>query len=124
MGGDGMHPDEFAAIGGPESKGTLMTFRPEPAQTRPSQGVAKFRKPRTSIRRPIRSTATRHAGDRAGRRSIKSLDAKKVAAEVTQPASLSDVIGELKYDKKGDITRPDYVFTRGRRSRQDHLRRE
>ena len=42
--------------------------------------------------------------------AIKSLDAKKVAAEVRTGKAYPTVIGELKYDKKGDITRPDYVI--------------
>jgi branched-chain amino acid transport system substrate-binding protein len=42
--------------------------------------------------------------------AIKSLDPKKVAAEVRTGKAYATVIGELKYDKKGDITRPDYVM--------------
>jgi branched-chain amino acid transport system substrate-binding protein len=41
--------------------------------------------------------------------AIKSLDPRKVAAEVRTGKPYKTVIGELKYDKKGDITRPDYV---------------
>jgi branched-chain amino acid transport system substrate-binding protein len=42
--------------------------------------------------------------------AAKTLDPKKVAAEVRGGKTYKTVIGDLKYDKKGDITRPDYVM--------------
>jgi len=40
----------------------------------------------------------------------KSLDPKKVAEVMHSGKKFKTVIGELGYDKKGDITRPDYVM--------------
>ena len=40
----------------------------------------------------------------------KSLDPKKVAEVIHSGKKFKTVIGELSYDKKGDITRPDYVM--------------
>ena len=40
----------------------------------------------------------------------KSLDPKKVAAEIHKGKPFDTVIGALAYDKKGDITRPDYTL--------------
>ncbi len=40
----------------------------------------------------------------------KSTDRAEVAAEIRSGKPFKTVIGELSYDKKGDITRPDYVM--------------
>ena len=40
----------------------------------------------------------------------KSLDAKKVASRIYSGMKFKTVIGELSYDKKGDVTRLDYVM--------------
>ena len=40
----------------------------------------------------------------------KSLDPKKVAEKIHSGMKFKTVIGEMSYDKKGDITRPDYVM--------------
>jgi branched-chain amino acid transport system substrate-binding protein len=42
--------------------------------------------------------------------AAKSLDPKKVAAQISSGKKFKTVIGELSFDKKGDITRPDYVM--------------
>ena len=40
----------------------------------------------------------------------KSLDSRKVAAQITTGVKFKTVIGDLSYNKKGDITRYDYVM--------------
>jgi branched-chain amino acid transport system substrate-binding protein len=42
--------------------------------------------------------------------AAKSLDPKKVAAQMKTGQKYKTVIGELSYDKKGDVTRLDYVM--------------
>ena len=42
--------------------------------------------------------------------AAKTLDPKKVAAQIKSGQKFKTVIGELSYDKKGDITRLDYVM--------------
>jgi branched-chain amino acid transport system substrate-binding protein len=42
--------------------------------------------------------------------AAKSLDPKKVAAQISSGQKYNTVIGELSYDKKGDVTRLDYVM--------------
>jgi branched-chain amino acid transport system substrate-binding protein len=42
--------------------------------------------------------------------AAKSLDPKKVAAQLHSGQKYKTVIGELSYDKKGDVTRLDYVM--------------
>ena len=59
MGGDGITTDEFASIGGPGVEGTLMTFGRTRATTRPPRTPWRNSAPRSSSRKPTRSTATR-----------------------------------------------------------------
>jgi branched-chain amino acid transport system substrate-binding protein len=111
MGGDGITSAEFASIGGAGVEGTLMTFPAEP-RNRPEakEVLAKFKAKNFD---PESYTLYSYAAMQViaqAATAIKSLDAKKVAAEVRTGKPYPTVIGELKYDKKGDITRPDYVI--------------
>jgi branched-chain amino acid transport system substrate-binding protein len=85
MSGDGITTDEFAAIGGPGVEGTLMTFGPD-ARKNPAAAEA------------VKAFAA------------KSLDTKKVAEATKSGTPFKTVIGDLAYNKKGDITRLDYVM--------------
>jgi branched-chain amino acid transport system substrate-binding protein len=42
--------------------------------------------------------------------AAKSLDPKKVAEQMHSSKTFKTVIGDIAYDKKGDITRLDYVM--------------
>jgi len=41
--------------------------------------------------------------------AAKSVDPKKVAAQIKSGQKFKTVIGDVSYDKKGDVTRIDYV---------------
>jgi branched-chain amino acid transport system substrate-binding protein len=43
-------------------------------------------------------------------KATKSTDGQKVAAYMREGKPFNTVIGDISYDKKGDITRPDYVM--------------
>ena len=110
MGGDGMASDEFASIAGPAAEGTLMTFGPDPRKNPAAAEVVKVFMAKNF--NPEAYTLYSYAALQViaqAATAIKSLDTKKVAAEVRAGKPYNTVIGELKYDKKGDITRPDYV---------------
>ena len=111
MGADGIASDEFAAIGGAAVEGTLMTFGPDPRKNPAAKEVvAKFEAKKFN---PEAYTLYTYAAVQViaqAATAINSLDPKKVAAEVRAGKPYKTVIGELKYDKKGDITRPDYVM--------------
>jgi len=111
MGGDGIASDEFAAIAGPGAEGTLMTFAPDPRKRPEAKAVvAKFEAKKFN---PEAYTLYSYAGMEViaqAAAATKSLDPKKIAAEVRSGKTYKTVIGDLKYDKKGDITRPDYVM--------------
>lgn len=111
MGGDGIASDEFAAIAGPGAEGTLMTFAPDPRKRPEAKAVvAKFEAKKFNPEAYTLYTYAALEVIAQAATAIKSLDPKKVAAEVRGGKNYKTVIGDLKYDKKGDITRPDYVM--------------
>ncbi len=110
MSGDGITTDEFASVGGPGVEGTLMTFPPDP-QKRPeaAEVVKKFA---AKNFKPESYTLYSYAGLEiiaSAADQAKSLDPKKVA-ETIKGKTFKTVIGDIGYDTKGDITRPDYVM--------------
>src|SRR3954471_8408943 len=113
MGGDGINSDEFASVGGPGVEGTLMTFGPD-ARNRPEakELVEKFRAKKFE---PESYTLYAYAAVEVIKQAAdaaKSVDAKKVAEQIKSGQKFKTVIGELSYDKKGDIPRLDYVVYR------------
>jgi branched-chain amino acid transport system substrate-binding protein len=111
MGGDGITTDEFAAIGGPGVEGTLMTFGPD-ARKNPAAAevVKKFTAKNIN---PEAYTLYSYAGLQViamAAADAKSLDPKKVAEATKSGKAFKTVIGDLAYNKKGDITRLDYVM--------------
>ncbi|HET9904713.1 MAG TPA: branched-chain amino acid ABC transporter substrate-binding protein [Xanthobacteraceae bacterium] len=111
MGGDGITSDEFAAIGGPGVEGTLMTYGPDPRK-RPEakEVVERFRKKNFE---PESYTLYSYAAVqiiKQAAEAAKSLDPKKVAEQMRSGMTFKTVIGDVSYDKKGDVTRLDYVM--------------
>ena len=127
MSGDGITSDEFASVGGPGVEGTLMTFAPDPRKRAEAKAVVeKFRAKKFE---PEAYTLYSYAAVEVMKQAAeaaKSLDPKKVAEQISSGKKFKTVIGELAFDKKGDITRPDYVMYVWKKdaSRQDHLRRD
>ncbi|HZT47518.1 MAG TPA: branched-chain amino acid ABC transporter substrate-binding protein [Hyphomicrobiaceae bacterium] len=111
MSGDGIASDEFAAIGGPGVEGTLMTFAPDPRKRPEAKAVvAKFEAKKFNPEAYTLYTYAALEVIAQAATATKSLDPKKIAAEIRGGKTYKTVIGDLKYDKKGDITRPDYVM--------------
>jgi len=111
MGADGITTDEFASVGGPGVEGTLMTYGPDPRKRAEAKAVVeKFRAKKFE---PEAYTLYSYAAVeiiKQAAESAKSLDPKKVAAQMKSGQKFKTVIGELSYDKKGDISRLDYVM--------------
>ncbi len=111
MSGDGITSDEFATIGGPGVEGTLMTFPPDPRRRPEAKAVvAKFEAKKFN---PEAYTLYSYAAVEIFKQAAeeaKSLDPKKVAAVMNSGKTFKTVIGDISYDKKGDITRPDYTM--------------
>ena len=111
MGGDGITSDEFASIGGPGVEGTLMTYGPDP-RNRPDAKkiVEEFRAKKFE---PEAYTLYSYAGVqiiKQAAEAAKSLDPKKVAEKMHSGMTFKTVLGDISYDKKGDITKLDYVM--------------
>ena len=113
MGGDGIADDEFASIAGPGAEGTLMTYGPDP-RNRP-EAKAVVEKFRANKFEPQAYTLYSYAAVqiiKQAAEAAKSLDPKKVAAQMYSGMKFNTVIGDVSYDKKGDVTRLDYVVYR------------
>jgi branched-chain amino acid transport system substrate-binding protein len=110
MGGDGITSDEFASVGGPGVEGTLMTYGPDPRNNPAAkEAVAKFRAKKFE---PEAYTLYSYAGVqiiKQAAEAAKSLDPKKVAEKMHSGMTFKTVLGDIAYDKKGDLTKLDYV---------------
>ena len=111
MGADGIASDEFAAVAGPAAEGTLMTFAPDPQKRPEAKAVLeKFAKRNF---KPEAYTLYSYAAVQIMKQAIEKAgdaDPKKAAEAMHAGAPFKTVIGDIGYDKKGDITRLDYVM--------------
>ena len=111
MGGDGITSDEFASVGGPGVEGTLMTYGPDPRNKPEAKKVVEeFRAKKFE---PEAYTLYSYAGVqiiKQAAEAAKSLDPKKVAEKMHSGMKFKTVLGDISYDKKGDITKLDYVM--------------
>jgi branched-chain amino acid transport system substrate-binding protein len=111
MGGDGITSDEFASVGGPGVEGTLMTYGPDPRNKPEAKKVVEeFRAKKFE---PEAYTLYSYAGVqiiKQAAEAAKSLDPKKVAEKMHSGMPFKTVLGDISFDKKGDITKIDYVM--------------
>jgi branched-chain amino acid transport system substrate-binding protein len=111
MSGDGIVSDEFASIAGPAVEGTLMTFPPDPRKRPEAAAVVKaFEAKKFNPEAYTLYTYAALEVVAAAAAEAKSLDPKKIAETLKNGKTWPTVIGGLAFDKKGDITRPDYVM--------------
>ena len=113
MGGDGIASEEYAQIGGPASEGTLMTFPPDPRLNPSAASVVKafeakkFNPETYTLYSYAAVQVMKQAADAA-----KSVDPEAMAKVMHSGMTFKTVVGDIAYDKKGDITRADYVVYR------------
>ncbi|WP_194075171.1 branched-chain amino acid ABC transporter substrate-binding protein [Methylobacterium durans] len=111
MGGDGITDKEFVQIAGPGAEGTLMTFSPDARKNPDAKDVVAAFKAKGID--PEAYTLYSYAAVQILAKAIEatgSTDGKALADYLHQGKPTRTVIGEIAYDKKGDITRPDYVM--------------
>ena len=111
MGGDGITDDEFASVAGPGAEGTLMTYGPDPRKRPEAKAIVE--KFRAKNFEPQAYTLYSYAAVeiiKQAAEAAKSLDPKKIAEVMKSGRKFKTVIGEISYDKKGDVTRLDYVM--------------
>jgi branched-chain amino acid transport system substrate-binding protein len=108
---DGIVSNELASIAGDAVDGTLMTFAPDPRNNPAAKElVEKFR---AAGFEPEAYTLYSYAALQVVAEAAKkagTLDPQKVAEAIKASGPWATAIGELGYDAKGDITRPDYVM--------------
>ncbi|TIX41554.1 MAG: branched-chain amino acid ABC transporter substrate-binding protein, partial [Mesorhizobium sp.] len=112
MSGDGIVSNELASIAGDAVEGTLMTFAPDPRKNpNAKELVEKFRaagfEPEAYT---LYSYAAMEIIAAAITKAGSADDAQKVAETIKSAGPWKTAIGEIGYDAKGDITRPDYVM--------------
>ena len=110
VGGDALATNEFWQIAGPAGENTMMTFPSDPRK-RPTaaEAVAAFKAKGID---PEGYTLYTYAAIQVwaeGAKKAGSTDAKKVAAAL-HSGTWSSVLGDITFDKKGDVTKSDYVF--------------
>jgi branched-chain amino acid transport system substrate-binding protein len=119
MGGDGITDDEFAVIAGPGAEGTLMTFSPDPRTNPANKAIVEvFRKKRGF--EPQAYTLYSYAAVQIIKQAAeqaKSLDPKKVAEVMHSGKAFKTVLGDITYDKKGDVSTDGYMIAGKRKDR-------
>jgi branched-chain amino acid transport system substrate-binding protein len=106
MGGDGMADDEFAAIAGPGSEGTLMTFSPDPRLNPDNKQIVDLFRQKRGFE-PQSYTLYSYAAVQIFKQAAeeaKSLDTKKVAEVMHSGKAFKTVLGDVSFDEKGDVT--------------------
>ena len=122
MSGDGIASNEFAAIAGPGAEGTLMTFGPDPEnlpQAKPI--IQEFLKKNY---KPEAYTLYTYASVQALKQAIeatKSTDPKTVAEYMHSGVVFKTIIGDISFDKKGDLTKVIYVMYTWKKQPNGHI---
>ncbi len=111
VGGDALVTNEFWQISGDAGQGTLMTFASDPRKRPSAADVVKEFKARGFD--PEGYTLYTYAAIQIWAEAAKkanTVDPRKVAETLKSGGEWPSVLGPIGFDKKGDITKPDYVF--------------
>ncbi|TNE36222.1 MAG: branched-chain amino acid ABC transporter substrate-binding protein [Alphaproteobacteria bacterium] len=118
--GDALVTDEFWSITGDAGEGTLMTFSPDPRKNPDAAGVvAEFRKKGIEPEGYVLYT---YAAIQAWADAVKaagSTDEDKVIAALHK-GKFKTVLGDLSFDKKGDVSLPGYVWYEWKDGKYDY----
>jgi branched-chain amino acid transport system substrate-binding protein len=111
VGGDALVTNEFWQIAGDAGNGTMMTFPADP-RLRPTAApvVAEFKAKNIDPEGYVLYTYAAIQVWAEAAKKAKSTDPKKVAAELKSGGPYTSVLGNLSFDKKGDVTTSDYVL--------------
>ncbi|MCJ2049283.1 ABC transporter substrate-binding protein, partial [Methylobacterium sp. J-070] len=110
-GGDAVADKEFAQIAGPAAEGTLMTFPADPRRN-PDAKAAVAALNAKGID-PEAFTLYAYAAVQVLAKAMAetgSSDGRALADWLHRGEAIDTVVGPIAYDKKGDITRLDYVM--------------
>ena len=118
MGGDGITDDEFAAVAGPGAEGSLMTYGPDPRKRPEAKAVVE--KFRAKNFEPQAYTLYSYAAVQIiaqAATQAKSLDPKKVADWMHSGVAFNTVLGDIAFDKKGDVSNDGYIVAGQKKDR-------
>ncbi len=119
--GDALVTQEYWQITGNAGEGTLMTFSPDPRKEPAAAEVVKrFRAQKIEPEGYVLYT---YAAIQAWAQAVtaaKSVDSKPVIAELNK-GSFKTVIGNFKFDKKGDPNLPPYKFYEWKKGNYDQI---
>jgi branched-chain amino acid transport system substrate-binding protein len=99
-----------------------MTFPPDPRKRAEAKAIVE--KFRANKFEPEAYTLYSYAAVeiiKQAAEAAKSLDPKKVSAQMYSGMKFKTVIGEISYDKKGDVNRLDYVVYRWQKNPQGKI---
>ena len=120
--GDALVTDEYWSITGPAGEGTLMTFSPDPRKNEKAAPIVKaFRDKGVEPEGYVLYTYAvmqifKQAAEKAG-----SADIGKILPVLQSGMKFDTVLGDLSFDKKGDVTLPGYVFYVWKNGKYDYL---
>jgi len=119
--GDALVTDEYWSITGPAGEGTLMTFSPDPRKNpEAAPVVAKFRAKGIEPEGYVLYTYAAMQVFKQAAEAAGSTDFDKLVAALNK-GKFKTVIGELSFDKKGDVTLPGYVFYEWKNGKYDYV---
>jgi branched-chain amino acid transport system substrate-binding protein len=111
LGPDSLVTKEFWQVAGPAGEGVMMTFPADP-RLRPTAAevVKEFKAKGVDPEGYVLYTYAAVQVWAEAAEKAKTTDPKKVAAMIKSGGPWQTVLGNLSYDKKGDVTKADYVF--------------
>jgi len=111
IGGDALVTKDFWQITGAAGEGALMTFSSDP-RNRPSAAkvVQSFKAKNVDPEGYVLYTYAAIQIWAAAAEKLKTIDPKKIAEAMKASGPWQTVLGPISFDKKGDVTVPDYVF--------------
>jgi branched-chain amino acid transport system substrate-binding protein len=111
VGGDALVTNEFWQIAGDAGNGTLMTFPADPRLRKTAADVvAEFKAKNIDPEGYVLYTYAAIQIWAEAAKKANSTDPKKVAAALKGSPNWPTVLGNITFDKKGDVTTSDYVF--------------
>jgi branched-chain amino acid transport system substrate-binding protein len=109
-GGDELHTEEYWRSAGDAADGTLLTFPPDARRNPEAAGVvAAFRKSGNEAEGYTLCTYAAVQVWAAAATLAGSLDFDKVTAALAK-STFKTVLGDIRFNQKGDATRPGYVI--------------
>ncbi len=121
MAGDALVSQEFWTIAGKDGEGTLMTFSPDPAKNAANAEIVK--KFEAAGVKPEGYVLYSYAAVQAWAEAVKTAKSTEAPAVIKalDTGLFKTVIGDVKFDAKGDVTLPGYVVYEWRGGQYDYV---